>query len=242
MNTIVIIPARMASTRLPGKPLADIAGRPMIVRVMENSEAARIGPVYVACAEAKIADEIKRHNGKAILTDPNLPSGSDRVKAAVDNIDPEKNYDVVINVQGDMPTLDPSLLRSVLSLLKENEDCDIATAVVRTSSEREKNDPNVVKAVLSQSGQALYFSRSAIPNGDGPIWHHIGIYAYRREALAKFCELPPSLLELRERLEQLRALEAGMKIYAAIVDVAPEGVDTPEDLERARKTLGAASV
>lgn len=242
MNPIVIIPARMASTRLPGKPLLDIAGLPMIIHVMQRSQVANVGPVYVACAEKQISQIVKSHNGNAVLTNPDLPSGSDRVKVGVDLIDPDKTHDVVINVQGDMPTLEPSLLRSVLQILEICEDCDIATAVVKTQSIREKDDPNVVKAAISETGQALYFSRSSIPSGEGPIWHHVGIYAYRRTSLERFCRLPPSPLEKRERLEQLRALENGMKIYAAIVDVAPDGVDTPEDLERARQILGANRV
>jgi len=241
MNPLIIIPARMASIRLPGKPLADIHGQPMIVHVLQRCEAAKVGPVYVACAEEAIASAIESAGGKAVLTDLDLPSGSDRVRAATDYIDPDGNHDVVINVQGDMPAIDPCLITEVLEVLKREPDCDIATAVIATNDLREIKDPNVVKAVLAQNGRALYFTRVSAPSGNGPVYHHVGIYAYRREALGRFCDLPPSPLERRERLEQLRALEAGMRIDAAIVTSAPHGVDTPEDLERARVLLGTSS-
>lgn len=237
MKPLIIIPARMASTRLPGKPLADIHGAPMIVHVTQRAAEAAAGPVYVACAEAEIETAVKETGGLAVMTPPDLPSGTDRVRVAADVIDPGKIHDVVINVQGDMPALDPSLISDVLVVLRDHPNCDIATAVVETDDVREKSDPNVVKAVLASSGRALYFTRASAPTGDGPVWHHVGIYAYRRAALDRFCELPPSPLEVRERLEQLRALEDGMQIYAAIVDAAPDGVDTPEDLERARTIL-----
>jgi len=208
MNTraqsLVIIPARMASTRLPGKPLAEIGGKPMIVRVMERAAAANCGPVYVACAEEVIKDAVEAAGGKAILTDPDLPSGTDRIRVAADIIDPDGDYDVVINVQGDLPTLDPKAVSFAAQILADTG-CDISTLAVATT-----------------------------PSGDGPVYHHVGLYAYRRAALSAFCKLPPSPLERRERLEQLRALEAGMTIYAGLIDSSPEGVDTPEDLARAR--------
>lgn len=238
MNPLIIIPARMASTRLPGKPLADIHGTPMIVHVMQRALEADCGPVCVACAEAEIEKAVQKASGIAVMTPPDLPSGTDRVRVAADTLDPDRAHDVVINVQGDMPTLDPALVSAVMRILEDNADCDIATAVVATDDLREKSDPNVVKAVITQTGRALYFTRTTAPSGEGPVWHHVGIYAYRRTSLDRFCVLPPSPLELRERLEQLRALEGDMKIYAAIVDAAPDGVDTPEDLERARTLLG----
>jgi len=238
MKTLIVIPARMASTRLPGKPMADIHGKPMIVHVYERAVAANIGPVIVACAEAEIANAIEKIDGKAILTDPDLPSGTDRVKAAVDKFDKNGEFDVVVNVQGDMPAIEPDIIAQTVAVLKDNENADIATAVVHTTSEREISDPNVVKAVLAKDGKALYFTRASAPTGEGGVWHHVGLYAYRRTALERFCTLEPSPLEIRERLEQLRALENGMTIYATELATAPDGVDTPEDLERAREILG----
>lgn len=237
MKPLIIIPARMASTRLPGKPLADIHGVPMIVHVMHRAQDANSGPVCVACAEPEIEAAVTASGGTAVMTDPDLPSGTDRIRVAADIVDPGKLHDIVVNVQGDMPALEPALVKDVLAVLKDNPDCDIATAVVATDDPREKSDPNVVKAVITSSGRALYFTRAQAPAGEGPVWHHVGIYAYRRAALDRFCALPPSPLEQRERLEQLRALEDGMQIYAAIVEAAPDGVDTPEDLARARKIL-----
>jgi len=237
MNALIVIPARMASTRLPGKPLADIHGKPMIVHVVERAVQAEAGPVIIACAEPEIADIISARGGEPVLTDPDLPSGSDRVRVAADIYDPSENFDIIVNVQGDMPALNPAIIADVVELLKSQPDAQIATAVVHTESQREISDPNVVKAVLASNGRALYFTRAAAPSGDGGVWHHVGIYAYRRAALNRFCDLPPSPLEKRERLEQLRALEAGMPIYAVELDTAPDGVDTPEDLERVRKIL-----
>lgn len=236
---MIIIPARMASTRLPGKPLADIGGAPMIVRVMERAQAAGIGPVYIACSEIEVKDAVEQAGGIAIMTDPDLPSGTDRIRVAADIIDPNKAFETVVNVQGDLPTLDPGAIIMALDVLKTSG-ADISTLAVATTDMREINDPNVVKAVISfdneTSGRALYFTRASAPSGPGPVWHHVGLYAYRRAALDAFCKLEPSPLEVRERLEQLRALEAGMTIAAGIIDSSPEGVDTPEDLERARKT------
>jgi len=235
----------MASARLPGKPLADIGGVPMIVHVLQRALAANVGPVVVACAEAEIRDAVRAAGGTAVLTDPNLPSGTDRVRAAAEIIDPEKKYNCVINVQGDLPTLDPLVISAALDVLTEIPECDISTLVVATDDPREIDDPNVVKAVLSMEnlsrgqkrGRALYFTRASVPSGTGSVWHHIGIYAYRRDALDTFCALPPSPLEQREKLEQLRALEAGMRIDAAVIDSEPHGVDTPEDLQRAIESI-----
>ncbi len=238
MRTLIVIPARMASTRLPDKPLADIHGKPMIVHVYERAIAADIGPVIVACAEAEIVKVIEEIGGMAVLTDPTLPSGTDRVKAAVDLFDKDGDYDVIVNVQGDMPAIDPDIITQTVDVLGRNEGADIATAVVHTHSKREISDPNVVKAIMAKDGRALYFTRASAPSGEGGVWHHVGLYAYRREALEKFCQLDPSPLEIRERLEQLRALENGMTIYATELETAPDGVDTPEDLERARVLLG----
>ena len=237
MSALIIIPARMASTRLPGKPLADIAGLPMIVHVLQAAQAAEMGPVLVACEEEEIKHAVEQAGGKAVLTDPSLPSGSDRVRQAADIYDPEKRFDIIVNVQGDMPTLDPALVRIIIQPLLEDAALDIATAAVKTDDAREIADPNVVKAVAAASGRALYFTRAAAPSGEGDVLHHLGVYAYRRAALDKFCSLPPSPLEKRERLEQLRALEAGMSIHICLVDAAPHGVDTEEDLERARVIL-----
>jgi len=241
MKALIVIPARMASTRLPGKPLADIHGKPMIVHVYERALAAKAGPVIVACAETEISEAVKAAGGTAIMTDPDLPSGTDRVKAAADIFDPQKSYDVVVNVQGDMPALEPSIISRTVDILEQRADAHMATAAVHTEIPREIEDPNVVKAVLGADGRALYFTRASAPTGEGGVWHHVGIYAYRRDALELFCALPPSPLEKRERLEQLRALENGMNIYAAILETAPDGVDTPDDLERARRLLGRSS-
>ena len=241
LNPIVVIPARLASTRLPDKPLADIHGEPMIVRVWRRALAAGIGPVVVAAAEPQIVAAIQAVGGQAVLTDPALPSGSDRVFAAVQALDPAGRHDVLVNLQGDLPAIDPAALRAVLAPLAD-PDVDLATLVAEIVEERERTDPNVVKAVLAlppgaTAGRALYFTRATAPTGPGPLWHHIGIYAWRRSALARFVALPPSPLEVRERLEQLRALEAGMRIAAARVDAVPLGVDTPADLARIRALL-----
>lgn len=233
----------MASTRLPDKPLADIHGRPMIVHVWQRAMEAGIGPVLVAGAEAAIVTAITAAGGDAVLTASDLPSGSDRVQAALDKVDPDGRYDIVVNVQGDLPTIDPAVIRAALAPLAEPA-VDIATLAAVITREEERINPNVVKAVLTEPrgmppvARALYFSRATVPSGDGPLHHHIGLYAYRRGALRRFVALPPSMLEMRERLEQLRALENGMRIDAAVVDTIPLGVDTPPDLERAREYLG----
>jgi len=227
--------------RLPGKPLADIAGVAMIVHVLRRAEAAGIGPVVVACGDQAIADAVTAAGGRPVMTDPALPSGSDRVWAALQAFDAAGRHDVVVNLQGDLPTLPPDFLRAVLAPLAD-QSVDIATLVAPVTTAEEAALPSVVKAVCAFApgaavAPALYFSRAAVPGGDGPLWHHVGIYAYRRAALARFVALPPSALELREKLEQLRALEAGMRVTVARVDHAPFGVDTPDDLQRARREL-----
>ena len=241
MRPIVIIPARMASSRLPGKPLADIAGLPMVVHVLRRAEAAGIGPVAVACGEPEIADAVTRAGGRAVLTNPALPSGSDRVHAALQLLDPAAEHDVIVNVQGDTPTLDPAAIRAILAPLADPA-VDIGTLVVPIAGPEEAASPSFVKAACAfRPGQsvapALYFSRAPVPSGEGPLWHHIGLYAFRRAALARFVALPPSPLEQRESLEQLRALEAGMRIACARMDHGPFGVDTAADLARARALL-----
>ncbi len=240
LNPIVLIPARLGSTRLPGKVLADIGGQPMIAHVMKQALAARLGPVAVACAEAEVAAAVKAHGGIAVMTSPDLPSGSDRIFAALQSLDPEGEHDVIVNLQGDLPSIDPSYLAAALKPLAQGYDIGTLVAPITTAAERQA--PSVVKCACAFPGEedvapALYFSRALIPSGEGPFWHHIGIYAYRRAALAGFVALPPSPLEQREKLEQLRALEAGIRIGAARVAQAPFGVDTPEDLERAREAL-----
>jgi len=241
MNPILLIPARMASTRLPGKPLADIGGVPMIVRVWARAMAAGLGPVVVASGEKEIVDAVEKAGGRAVLTDPELPSGSDRIWAALTSADPEGAHDVVVNLQGDLPALDPEQLKTVVAALAKSG-ADIATLAAPIDNAADEINPAVVKAVVAwdakeRLGRALYFTRAKAPSGDGLLYHHVGLYAYRREALESFVALPPSPLEQREKLEQLRALEAGMSIAVARVDEAPLSVDTHADLERARNLL-----
>ncbi|MBS0280687.1 MAG: 3-deoxy-manno-octulosonate cytidylyltransferase [Proteobacteria bacterium] len=241
MNPILLIPARLASTRLPAKPLADIGGVPMIVRVLRQAEAAGLGPVAVAAGEAEIAAAVEAAGGRAVLTDPGLPSGSDRIHAALEELDPDRRHDVVINLQGDLPALDPAQIRAVAAALADSG-ADIATLAAEIVDPAERDNPSVVKAVVAwdrdaKRGRALYFTRATAPAGEGPLFHHVGIYAYRRDALTRFVGLPPSPLEVREKLEQLRALEANMSIAVARVDSVPLSVDTQADLERARKIL-----
>jgi 3-deoxy-manno-octulosonate cytidylyltransferase (CMP-KDO synthetase) len=233
MNPIVLIPARMAATRLPGKPLADIAGVPMIVRVLRQAEAAGVGPVAVAAGDPEIVAAVEAAGGRAVLTDPDLPSGSDRILAALAVLDPAGAHDAIINLQGDMPFVAPAVLSACAGLLADRAECDIATVVAPESSPADRTNPDVVKAVLAANGRALYFTRSTL-YGDQPVWRHVGIYGYRRTALAAFNAAPPSPLETREKLEQLRAMELGLSIWAAIADDAPISVDNPSDLERAR--------
>jgi len=226
----------MASTRLPGKPLADIAGRPLIVHVLERAVEADIGPVLVACCEPEVAQAVRAAGGEAAMTDPGLPSGSDRIRAALDAFDPDRRFDRIVNLQGDLPTVPPGDIRAALALLDDPE-VDIGTVAAEIRREEERTNPNVVKAVFGTGGRALYFTRATAPSGPGPLFHHIGLYAWRRAALERFTALPPSPLEQREKLEQLRALEAGMRIAVAVVDSVPLGVDTPADLARAREIL-----
>jgi 3-deoxy-manno-octulosonate cytidylyltransferase (CMP-KDO synthetase) len=246
MNPILLIPARMAATRLPGKPLADIGGLPMIVRVLRQAQAAGVGPVAVAAGDPEIVDAVQAAGGRAVLTDPELPSGSDRILAALAELDPAAAHDVVINLQGDMPFVAPGVVAACAGLLRDQPACDIATLVAREAGPADRANPDVVKAVLSmqpdgRTGRALYFTRSTL-YGDGPVWRHIGVYGYRRAALEAFNAAPPSPLEQREKLEQLRAMELGLSIWAAVADDAPISVDSPADLERARdharKTAG----
>lgn len=238
MNPLILIPARMAATRLPNKPLADIGGKPMIVRAYEQAALSGL-PVAVAAGDQAIVDAIEAVGGTAILTDPDLPSGSDRIRAALEAIDPDGRHDAVINLQGDMPFADPGLATACAALLHGEPACDIATLVAHEADVPDRSNPDVVKAVLAlpegeRHGRALYFTRSTL-YGDAPVWRHIGLYGYRREALLRFCTAPPSPLEKREKLEQLRALEMGLQIWAAVIDEAPLSVDNPADLEAARK-------
>ena len=239
-DVLVLIPARMAAHRLPAKPLADIAGLPMIVHVVRRAEAAAIGPVVVATDSEVIATAVEKAGGRAVLTRTDHTSGTDRTHEALGIVDPEGQARIVVNVQGDLPTLAPGDLRAALELL-EDPAVDIATIAAEITKDAERTNPNVVKVVGSPVApnrlRALYFTRATAPSGEGPLYHHIGLYAYRRAALERFVALPPSPLERRERLEQLRALEAGMRIDVRLVETVPLGVDTPEDLETARKLL-----
>lgn len=240
-GTLVVIPARLASSRLPDKPLALIGDDPMIIHVWRRAVEADVGPVLVACGDPEIAEAIENAGGTAILTDPDLPSGSDRVWAAAQTFDPDERFDCIVNVQGDLPFLEPRLIQVAVAAMRDSQ-ADIGALVSKITDPDEINNPSVVKVAVDFSGDktiapALYFSRSAIPAGDGPLYHHIGIYAYSREALKRFVSLPPGGLETREHLEQLRALENGMRISAGLVDTIPFGVDTPADLERARRLV-----
>ena len=240
-RNLILIPARLPSTRLPDKPLALIGTEPMIVHVWRRAVEAAIGPVVVACAEAAIKEVIEAAGGEAVLTDPALPSGTDRIHAALQLIDPDHRVERIINLQGDMPTIDPACLADVLEPLAVLGS-DIGTLANATDDSEERADPNTVKAIISFKGEgigeALYFTRAPAPWGDGPVYHHIGIYAFTRDAIDRFAALPPSPLERREKLEQLRALENGMRIGVKLVEAVPFGVDTPHDLEKARKILG----
>ena len=239
-RTLVLIPARMAATRLPGKPLLDIGGLPMIVHVLRRAEEAQIGRVAVATDTPEIAAAVRAHGGEVVMTRPDHPSGSDRIFEALKQLDPQGKIEIVVNLQGDFPTISPGNIRDVLPPLADPA-VDIATLAAQIHTEEEATNPNVVKAVGSPIGprrlRALYFTRATAPTGDGPRYHHIGLYAYRRAALERFVTLPPSPLEQQEKLEQLRALEAGMRIDVMIVDTVPRGVDTPADLETARRLL-----
>ena len=240
-NPIILIPARLESTRLPNKVLADIHGKPMIVHVMERAREVDIGPVVIAAGDEEIIAAVREAGGDAILTDPAHPSGSDRIFEALTLFDPDGTHDAIVNVQGDLPTIDPNSVQAAFDVLAEPE-VDIATIAAEIKVPEERSNPNVVKAVFAVKppdsvGRALYFTRATAPTGDGPLYHHIGLYAYRRTALKHFVALPPGVLEQREKLEQLRALEAGMRIDVALIDTVPLGVDTPADLTRAREML-----
>jgi 3-deoxy-manno-octulosonate cytidylyltransferase (CMP-KDO synthetase) len=240
-SVLVLIPARMASTRLPGKPLADIGGRPMIAHVLDRAVESRLGPVFVATDSEEIATAVAKAGGRAVMTRSDHASGSDRIFEAMRQVG---GADIIVNVQGDLPTIDPAAIRTALSPLGDPA-VDIATLAAEIREPDERTNPNVVKVVgtpVGHSGaadrlRALYFTRATAPHGDGPLYHHIGLYAYRRAALERFVHLPTSTLEKREKLEQLRALEAGMRIDAAVVATVPLGVDTPHDLEAARAML-----
>ncbi len=239
-ETIVIIPARMGATRLPGKPLADIAGRPMIAHVVARALAAEIGPVIVATDSADIAAAADQAGARAVMTRPDHASGSDRIHEALTIVDPGARAEVVVNLQGDLPTIAAEDVRAAFGPLADPA-VDIATLAAEITRPEERTDPNVVKVIGSPIGdrrlRALYFTRATAPYGDGPLYHHIGLYVYRRAALARFVALPPSPLERREKLEQLRAIEAGLRIDVAVVASVPLGVDTPTDLEMARAML-----
>jgi 3-deoxy-manno-octulosonate cytidylyltransferase (CMP-KDO synthetase) len=240
--TLVLIPARLRASRLPGKPLALIGGVPMIVQVMRRAQEAAIGEVVVATDDQGIAEAVRAHGGTAAMTREDHPSGSDRLHEALEALDPEGRHQLVVNVQGDLPTIAPASIRAVLEVMAE-PDVALGTLVAPIRHAAERSAEQVVKMVGSEwkpgRFRCLYFTRATAPWGEGPLWHHIGLYAWRRDALRRFVALPPSALELREKLEQLRALEAGMRVDAQVVDDVPLGVDTPADLERARAMLGA---
>jgi len=242
-DVLILIPARMASQRLPGKPLADIAGEPMIVHVMRRAQTARLGPVVIATDSEVIAACIEKAGGRAVMTRADHASGSDRIFEALAAADPQRRAGIIVNVQGDLPTVAPADICAAVAPLADPA-VDIATLAAEIVRPEERNNPNVVKVVGTPIAErrlrALYFTRAVAPFGDGPLYHHIGLYAFRRNALARFVELSPSPLERREKLEQLRALEAGMRIDVTLVDSVPLGVDTPEDLDRARAILAAS--
>jgi 3-deoxy-manno-octulosonate cytidylyltransferase (CMP-KDO synthetase) len=239
-DIIVMIPARMASTRLPGKPLADIGGRPMIAHVLDRANEAGLGRVVVATDDRDIAAAVTAAGGEAVMTDADHPNGSARIHQAVEALDPDGRFGIVVNLQGDLPTVEPATVRAAMAPLADPA-VDIATVATAIARAAERTDPNVVKVVGTPLGpgrlRALYFTRATAPYGDGPLYHHIGLYGYRRTALRRYVALPPSPLETRERLEQLRALEAGMRIDVELVAAEPLGVDTPAELERARALL-----
>jgi len=241
-SNLVLIPARMASTRLPGKVLADIAGLPMVVQVAKRAQEADLGRVVVATDSHEVLKTVQAHGFEAIMTGADHQSGSDRIYEALQLLDPQGDVEIVVNVQGDLPTIEAKTVRAALQALQMPQ-TDIATLAVEITDEEDKTNPHVVKVVGSPLAEnrlrALYFTRATAPYGDGPLYHHIGLYAYRRDALSRFVSLGPSPLEKREKLEQLRALEAGMRIDVAIVDSIPLGVDTPADLEQARKMLAS---
>ncbi|HBN22763.1 MAG TPA: 3-deoxy-manno-octulosonate cytidylyltransferase [Holosporales bacterium] len=240
MTPIILIPARLASTRLPNKMLKEINGLPLISQVVKRALEADIGPVHVACDSPEIQEVVTKAGARGVLTDPGLPSGSDRIFKALQEVDPQKKFDTIINVQGDLPNISSKIIKASLDPLKE-ERFDVATLGVEIHSQEDLMNPNIVKIALAhrENGrhEALYFSRAPIPTGAGPHYHHIGLYTYRRPALERFVELPPSPLEVQEKLEQLRVLENDMRIGVALVDEVPLSIDTAEDLNKARKIM-----
>ena len=238
---IIIIPARMTASRLPNKPLADIGGKPMIQHVWERAVAADLAPVYVATDDRSIVDVIELAGGKAVLTRADHQSGSDRVFEAVEKIDPQQRFQHILNLQGDLPDMAAEIPRRLAAVL-EYTDCDLATLVTNANAE-EAEKPQIVKAVVSWKGNgfgdAIYFSRASIPTGTSKKYHHIGVYGWYRPALSQFVALPPSPIELAEKLEQLRALEAGMRITVAKIETAPGSVDTAEDLQAIRRRFAS---
>lgn len=245
LNPILLIPARMKASRLPGKPLADIGGSPMIIHVWKRAKESGLGRVVVAAGEKEIVDAVVKAGGEAVLTDAELPTGSDRIYQALSRLDPDKKHDAVMNVQGDVPTLEPEYIRACFDAL-ENPQVDIATLVTPITLPEDIQASQIVKAVMElkageKTGRAVYFTRIPAPSGDGPYYCHVGIYAYRRKALEAFVKAPRGVLEARESLEQLRGLAMGLRYDAALVDTLPLGVDTPEDLEKARAILGRKS-
>jgi 3-deoxy-manno-octulosonate cytidylyltransferase (CMP-KDO synthetase) len=238
MRALIVIPARMAATRLPGKPLADIAGEPMIARCVAAALKSGVGPVAVAAGDSLILAPAEAAGARVVLTDPALPSGTDRIHAALGALDPDGAFDVIVNLQGDMPTIDPALIAACAQVLADSPQADIATLVSPSAEADDRANSNLVKAIVSWAtparGRCLYFTRADAPSGEGPIMRHVGIYAYRRAALEAFVAAAPSALEQRERLEQLRALELGLRIDAGLVADFPKGVDSPADLQAAR--------
>jgi len=243
MNPIILIPARLASTRLPNKALLEIAGLPMIVQVLRRAQEADIGKVAVATDTVAIAEAVRAAGGLAVMTGEHHASGSDRIAEALALLDPDRRHDVIVNVQGDLPSIAPASIRAALRPLPDPA-VELATLVAEIHDAADRVAPHIVKMVGTALGggrhRALYFTRATAPWGEGPLWHHIGLYAWRRTALERFVALPPSPLELREKLEQLRALEAGMRIDAIEVGDIPLGVDTAADLAKARALLAGA--
>ena len=240
-RTLVVIPARMQASRLPGKPLVEIAGEPLIVHVWRRAMAAETGRVVVATDTEEIVAAVRKAGGEAVLTRADHASGSDRVFEAVNHVDPEGGFEIILNLQGDLPAMEPAIVRDCLAPLQDKGPQIATIAAVITAAEN-RTDPNVVKVVGTPTQvpgrlRALYFTRATAPAGDGPLYHHFGMYAYRRSALERFVSLRPSTLEKREQLEQLRALEDGMRIDVTLVDSVPVEVNTPEDLERARRII-----
>jgi len=241
MTPVVIIPARLAASRFPNKPLADIHGTPMIVHCVRRAEEADIGPVWVAAADEEIADAVRAAGGQAVMTDPAHPSGSDRIWEAARKVDPDGRFDIIVNMQGDLPAMEPGILRDVTAPLSDPE-VDIGTSVAVITDEDDVTNPNVVKTIAgfpegARQARALAFTRATAPAGEGPLYYHFGIYTFRRSALERFVSLPPGVLEVREKLEQMRALEAGMRIEAVLIDTVPLTVDAPEDLAPVMEAL-----